>query len=56
METWKCHICGEIKPDNKIAVLSAPLIIDGQVVGEQNIRYCDDNTECIVKAQTFRHI
>lgn len=56
METWTCHICKKTRPDDKISVLSKPLIIDGKPVGQQNIRYCNDNAECIEQAQNFSHI
>lgn len=52
-DTWKCHICGEERPDDKISVLSKPLIINGQVCGEQNIRYCNDRPDCIEGAKNF---
>lgn len=53
METWTCHICQARRPDDKISVLSKPLVINGQALGTQNIRYCNDNPECIQKAQGF---
>ena len=52
-DTWKCHICGEERPDDKISVLSKPLVINGQVCGEQNIRYCNDRPTCIEEAKEF---
>ncbi|KKM92418.1 hypothetical protein LCGC14_1218660 [marine sediment metagenome] len=54
-DTWKCHICGEERPDDKISALSKPLIINGQVVqgGQQNIRYCNDRPACIEGAKEF---
>ena len=54
-DTWKCHICGEERPDAKISVLTKPLIINGQVVpgGQQNIRYCNDRPACIEGAKEF---
>ncbi|MBA7581632.1 hypothetical protein ES708_23540 [subsurface metagenome] len=54
-DTWKCHICGEERPNGKISVLTKPLIINGQVVpgGEQNIRYCNDRPACIERAKEF---
>lgn len=54
-DTWKCHICGDERPDEKISVLSKPLIINGQVVlgGQQNIRYCNDRPACIEGAKGF---
>lgn len=52
--TWTCHICGDTKPDDKISVFSKPLIIDGvDTGGQQNIRYCNDNQQCIDGAKDF---
>jgi len=51
--TWECHICHEERPDDKISVLTKPLIINGQVCGEQNIRYCNDRSACIERAKEF---
>ena len=53
METWTCHICKRERPDDKISVLTKPLVINGRLVGEQNIRYCNDNPACIEGAQHF---
>jgi len=50
---WTCHICGELRPDDKISVLTKPLIINGETVGDQNIRYCNDKADCIEKAKDF---
>ena len=53
--TWKCHICGDERPDEKISVLSKPIVTNGQVVpgGQQNIRYCNDRPACIEGAEVF---
>lgn len=51
--TWTCHICGAERPDHKISVLKKPLTINRQKVGEQNIRYCNDNIKCVKGARTF---
>jgi len=53
METWACHICKRERPDDKISVLTKPLVINGKAIGQQNIRYCNDNPECIEGAKTF---
>lgn len=53
METWTCHICKENRPDDKISVITKPLVINGSAVGQQNIRYCNDNPECEKRAQDF---
>jgi len=52
-DTWKCHICGEERPNGKISVLTKPLIINGKACGEQNIRYCNDRPTCIERAKEF---
>jgi len=54
--TWTCHICGEERPDNKISVFTSPLIMRGIRMGEQNVRYCNDNPDCIEKSKTFSFI
>jgi len=52
--TWTCHICKQERPNDRISVISLPLIIQGRVCGEQNIRYCNDKQERTEKAQNFR--
>ena len=49
--TWKCHICGEERPDAQISVFSKPIVINGMSCGEQNIRYCNDKAKCFEGAQ-----
>ena len=53
---WTCHICKRRRPDEKISVVSKPLVINGQTVGEQNIRYCNDSEDCFKAAQQFSFI
>jgi len=53
--SWVCHICEKERPDNKISVLSKPMNIPG-IVAEQNIRYCNDKSECIEGAKTFSFV
>lgn len=55
IDTWKCQICGEERPDDKISVMSKPLVIDGQVLGIQNIKYCNDRQNCIEKAGSYSY-
>lgn len=54
--TWICHICKDERPDHLISVLVKPLEINGQVLGNQNVRYCNDRIECQENAQTFSFI
>lgn len=56
MITWKCHICKEERPDDKISVLSKPMVINGQPCGQQNIRYCNDRPACLEGAKSFSFI
>ena len=53
--TWKCHICGDERPDNMISVHTTDLSEErGLPAGtmKQNVRYCNDNAECTEKAKT----
>lgn len=52
-DTWKCHICEEERPDDKISVLTKPIVIKGLPCGDQNIRYCNDRPACIEGAKEF---
>lgn len=50
--TWACHICGKERPDEKISVHTTRVNDEGTII-EQNVRYCNDNQECIEKAKSF---
>lgn len=45
MDTWTCHVCGDERPDENIAVLRSHKRF-GTVVLSQNVRYCVDRLEC----------
>lgn len=56
---WKCHICGKERDDSEIAVR----VVDaservglprGTVI--ENIRFCNDNPDCIEKSKTKQFI
>lgn len=56
--TWTCHICKENRPDAKISVLKKTVEkLSSQVGGivTENIRYCNDRSECIEGAKTYTH-
>ena len=53
INTWKCHICGKERPDEKISVFTKSLTVNGTKVGQQHIRYCNDNNECYKQTKTF---
>ena len=56
MISWRCHICGKERPDDKISVYTKSLIINGAELGSQNIRYCNDNDECFEKAKIYNFV
>lgn len=53
---WTCHICKVNRPDDKISVRKHPLVVNGIAMGEQNIRYCNDNPTCVEESETFRFV
>lgn len=56
MLTWTCHICKKIRPDTKISVHTSPLKIGGRILGKQNVRYCNDNSDCEKKARNYEFV
>ena len=57
--TWTCHICKRERPDEKISVYRSDISVDfglSQNLVHQNVRYCNDNQQCIEKVKTFRFI
>lgn len=50
---WRCHVCKKERPDHLISVFKKPLIINGQKLGDQNIRYCNDNNVCREEVKKF---
>lgn len=47
-DTWSCHVCRRIRPDERIAVFSRDAIVPGLPVGSfrVNVRFCADRLEC----------
>lgn len=55
--SWICHICGKDRPDNKIEVRSIDVSDQYKLpkgTMKNNVRYCNDNPDCIEKSKTFR--
>ena len=44
MITWRCQVCKEERPDDKISVLTYPM--KDLPNAEINIKYCNDKPEC----------
>lgn len=51
--TWVCHVCGRERPDDAINVLKKPVVVAGQELGTQSIRYCNDNRKCLQGALAY---
>lgn len=52
--TWVCHVCGDLRPDDKISVYTTDVsekhgLPSGAL--KQNVRYCNDRKECIEGAK-----
>ena len=53
MITWKCHVCGRERTDDKISVYSKDVSEEYELaIGTMimNIRYCNDNESCVENA------
>lgn len=53
--TWKCHVCGRERPDEKISVFTRDRSVEyGLPVGTmlENVRYCNDSLTCSAKVTT----
>lgn len=56
--TWTCHVCGRERPDALISVYKVDTSVsNGLPPGTmtQNIRYCNDTSECVIGARSVRH-
>jgi hypothetical protein len=54
---WTCHVCGRERPDDRIKVYTVDLSAEfGLEPGtlSQNVRYCEDDRRCIIKAPMIR--
>lgn len=49
--TWTCHVCGDERPDPFISVLSTKRTTLNNVELQENVRYCNDRSECIEGAK-----
>lgn len=54
--TWTCHVCYAERPDANISVfvrdISAQFKLP-KLSAVQNVRYCNDNADCIVKSKSI---
>lgn len=56
IDTWICHVCGKERPDAKISVYSSTKMLSGKYPMKQNVRYCNDNPDCIEGAKSVDFI
>lgn len=52
--TWRCHVCGDERPDARIAVLSTERVHPNGVRFTENVRYCNDRPSCVEGASTIK--
>ena len=51
MDEWPCHVCGDLRPDDKISVLSRQEVLEGGVQVTTNVRFCNDRPACVEGCQ-----
>jgi hypothetical protein len=49
--TWPCEICNKERPDKKISVISYPVKLSKKFQATRNLKYCNDNKNCIKTAK-----
>lgn len=52
--TWRCHVCGDERPDAAISVFTRERtdIFEGW---KENVRYCNDRPECAIEVRNVYH-
>ena len=55
--TWRCHVCGDVRPDSKISVCKKQFDYPGGRA-DMNVRFCNDREACreaAVNTSFFNH-
>lgn len=54
---WTCHICKQIRPNDKIDVVTGYLLLENGISENTqiNIRYCNDRLDCRHIAHTHAY-
>lgn len=55
--TWRCHICGDERPDDKISVFQHDISEEHNLPAgtvQENVRYCNDRDSCRNAAPSHR--
>lgn len=53
--TWRCHVCGDERPDHLIGVRTHHRVFNGVELAE-NVRHCTDRPDCVAGAETKRFL
>jgi hypothetical protein len=53
--TWTCHVCGDVRPDNRISVYQRHSMLAGRFPYTENVRYGNDREACISRARRPLH-
>lgn len=56
--TWACHICKRVRPNDAISVHQTDVsLVNDLPLGtmKHNVRYCNDNQDCIDAAKAYSH-
>lgn len=51
--TWTCHVCGKVRDDADIAVVSREAAM-GVVEMKHSLRFCNDEVLCVNAAQAWQ--
>lgn len=55
--SWACHVCGDVRPDDKISVLTTEMVYgEGNIPMKQNVRYCNDRPNCVEGAKEINFL
>lgn len=54
--SWACHVCGAERPDERISVYVRSHYFANGVRMRENIRYCNDDPECMQGSYSVHHI
>ena len=56
---WTCQICKAKRPDAFIDVYKTDISEESGLpkgTMQQNVKYCNDNSDCIEKAKTYKYV
>lgn len=54
--TWSCHVCGDVRPDERISVYKRETVTRTGVRVIENVRFCNDRPACVEGAPSVRFL